>query len=241
MAHHPARRQAFGQPGLGQFGIGQRLLGGEGLGHHHDQRRLGLQPGQGLGHVARIDVGDEAQVDGRIQRLQRVPQQAGTEVRSADADVDDGRERLFGAACLGARANVGGEFGDGVAGLIDLLRHGFAQGVEVRAFRRAQGRVQDRAALGVVDRLAAEQGVATALDVTGAGHVERGLECLGAPRLFRQVQIQARRVHAHPVHPARIGGEMVHDARTRVLARHGAEQVEGLIAGGHLSARHREG
>jgi hypothetical protein len=88
--------------------------------------------------------------------------------------------------------------------------------------------VQHGAALGVVDGLAAEQAVAAALDVAGPGQIQRRLEPFGAPRLFRQVQIQPRRLDTHPLHAARIRRELMHDASARVLARDGAEHVQGL-------------
>ncbi|MNS90564.1 hypothetical protein D3C72_1246190 [compost metagenome] len=77
---HAVGGQGGGQPGLGDLGVGQGFLGGEGLGDDDDQGGLGVQPGQGLGHVARIDIGDEADVDGRIERAQGVPDQARAQI-----------------------------------------------------------------------------------------------------------------------------------------------------------------
>ena len=230
---HPPRRQALGQPGLGQFGVGQGFLGGEGLGHHHDQRGLGIQPGQGLAHVARIDIGHEPQVDDRIQRPQGVPQQARPQIRTADADVNDRVEGLFRPAGLGARTDVGRERGHGLARLGDLGRHRFAQRPEVGVVGGPKRRVQHRPPLGVVDGLAGEQRVAASLDVAGARQIEGGLEPLGAPRLFRQVQIQARGLDPHPLDAAGIDGELMQDASVGVLAGDSAQHVEGLGSGGH--------
>ena len=212
MARQAFGRQRFRQPGLGQLGIGQRFLRREGLGHDHDEGRLRLQTAQRLGHLARIDIGDEAQVDGWLQWAQRVPQQARAQVRAADTDMDDRRERLARPAGLGARADVGREPGHGVAGGGHLLRHRLAQRVEVGVSRGAQGRVQHRAPLGVVHHLAAEQGCPTPLDVAGPRQIQRRLEPLGAPRLFGQVQIQARGLHPHPLDPPGVRGELMEDA-----------------------------
>ena len=241
MFAHAARRQAFGQPGLGQIGVGQGLLGGEGLGHHHHQRGLRVQSGQGLAHVARIDVGDEAQVDGRLQRPQGVPQQSRPEVRAADADVDDGGERLLGPAGLGARADVGGELRHPGAGRRHLFRDRLPQRPEIGVVGGAQGRMQHRPALGVVDRLAAEQGGPPSLDVAGPGQIQRGLEPLRGPALFGQVQIEAGRLDPHALGAPLIGGELMEDARPGVLARHGAKHVQGLVAGGHGRTLREEG
>ena len=101
--------------------------------------------------------------------------------------------------------------------------------------------MQHRPTLGVVDRLAAEQGRPPPFDVAGPRHIQRRLEALGGPALFRQVEIQARRLDPHPADPARIGGELMGDPRAGVLAGDGAKHLQGLFAGGHGRTLREEG
>ena len=233
---HAFDRQGGRQPGLGRLGVGQGFLGGEGLGHHHDQGGLGIEPRQGLGHVAGVDVGDETQVDGRLQRPQGVPHHARTQVRAADADMDDGFEPFARRPRLGARAHglgIGLHVG---AHRLHLGRDRLAQGLEVGAGRGPQGRMQHGPALGQVDGLAGEQGGATALDVAGVGQVQTGLEGFPGPALFRQIQIETRRLDRHPRQPVRIGGELVHDTGFARRCGGGVEGGPGVVAGHQSSS-----
>lgn len=47
------------EPASRGLGVVQGLLRGEGLRGTHEERGVGLDPGQGLGDVRGIDVGDE--------------------------------------------------------------------------------------------------------------------------------------------------------------------------------------
>ena len=222
---HPLGRQRRRQPGLGRLGVGQGFLRRESLGHDHDQGGFRIEARQRLGHVARIDVGDEAQVDGGVQRAQRIPDHARPQVRPADADMNDRLERLALCARLGARPH-----GIGI-GLhvrphgVHLGRDRLAQGLEVSARRGAKSRVQDRPPFRQIDGLAGEQGRATPFDVAGARQVQTGVEGGLGPALFRQVQIEPRRLDRHPRQPVGIGGELVHDPR-------GGRLGGGLVEGG---------
>ena len=223
MPGHALGGQGGGQPGPGGLGVDQGLLGGEGLGDDHDQGGFRVQTGQGLGHVARIDIGHEAHVDGRVERAQGVPDQARPQVRPADPDMDHSLERPAGGARLDAGA-------DGVGVVAHLFAHGLhlgrnrlAQGVEIGAGGGAQGWVQHRAALGDVDRLAPEQGGAASLDVGGAGQGQGRLEPGAGPALLGQIQVQTGGVERHARQAVGVGGELIRDAGVRVAAGDGLQ------------------
>jgi hypothetical protein len=94
----------------------------------------------------------------------------GAEIRAADADIDDVRD--------GAGADLAGEGGHGLQGLVDGLD-------DIRAVQHdwligAQSCVQDGAGFRGVDYGASEHGVALGGDVHGRGEVEeKGKSWLG--------------------------------------------------------------
>ncbi len=86
------------------------------------------------------------------------------QIRAADADIDDVRDRLAGVAQPFAAAHCVGEG-------LDAIEHGVDVGVDVhaidhvrRAARGAQGGVQHGAAFGVVDARAQEHRIAPRFD-----------------------------------------------------------------------------
>ena len=153
----PVGPQRRAQPVAGGLGVGQGLLGGEGLGDDGDQGGGRIQALQRLGDVGAVDIGGEAERDRGVQRLQRLPYQARAEVRAADADVDDGPERFAARALHGAGADTVGEGPDGGAHLLHLGRNRLALGPEVRPLGRAQGRMHHRPVFRGVDGRAGEQ------------------------------------------------------------------------------------
>ncbi|MNS12693.1 hypothetical protein D3C72_442610 [compost metagenome] len=223
MPVHAVGRQGRSQPGLGGLGVGQGFLGGEGLGDDDDQGGFGVQPGQGLGHVARVDIGDETHLDGRVERAQGVPDDARPQIRPADPDMDHGFKRPAGRACLDAGPDGVGVVAHLSANGVHLGGDGLAQGVEVGAFRRAQGGVQHSPALGGVDGLAVEQGGAAALYVGDAGQGQGGVEAGAGPALLGQIQTQAGGVHGHTRQATGVGGELIADAGVGVVAGDGLQ------------------
>ncbi|MND78471.1 hypothetical protein D3C80_701850 [compost metagenome] len=218
---HAVGGQGRRQPGLGDLCVGQGFLGGEGLGDDDDQGGFRLQPRQGLSHVTRVDIGDEAHVDGRIERAQGVPDHARPQIRSADPDMDHGLERPSGRACLDAGPDGVGVVAHLAAHSVHLGGHGLAQGVEVGTGGGAQGGVQHRPAFGGVDGLAVEQGGAAALHVGGAGQGQSGVEAGAGPALLGQVQMQTGGVHRQTRQAIRVGGELIADASVGVPAGDG--------------------
>ena len=87
------------EPVPGRVGVGQRFLGGEGLGGDDEERGLGLEDFELLGDVGAIDVGDEMDAQARLAvGLERLGDHDRAEVGTADADVDDIGDRLAGVS-----------------------------------------------------------------------------------------------------------------------------------------------
>ncbi len=148
--------QGRSQPVAGGLGVGQGLLGGEGLGDGDHQGLGRIQAVQGLGDLEAVDIAGEAQLERLIQRTQCLPDQPGPQVRAADADMHHRAERpSLGADDL-PRPHIPGKGGHRRAAGFDLARDGDALGLEVRAVGRPQRRMQGGAVLGPVDRLARE-------------------------------------------------------------------------------------
>ena len=79
-------------PGSGE--IVEGLLGTKGFGDADDQRARRVKPMHGAVQVKGVDIRAEAEIDiARGFVLERVDDQARTEIRPADADVENGIER----------------------------------------------------------------------------------------------------------------------------------------------------
>ena len=156
-------------------GVGQGLLGGEGLGDGDDQGLGGVQAMQGRGDLGAVDVGDEAQLDRAVQRPKRSHTRRGPRSEPPMPMCTTARNGLPVAPrrlpdrTASAKARIAARVASTSA------RDRLALGAELRAHRRAQGHVQGGAALGAVDRLAGEQANARALDVGGAGEGQGGV------------------------------------------------------------------
>mmetsp|Transcript_41489 Transcript_41489/g.111062 ORF Transcript_41489/g.111062 Transcript_41489/m.111062 type:complete len:486 (+) Transcript_41489:360-1817(+) len=99
-------RQPAQQPPARRPGVEHRLLGGEGLGAHQQQRRLRVQALERLRHVRAVNVADEVDLEPRAVVLERLGDHNRTQVRPADADVDDVGEALAREAHALAAPNL---------------------------------------------------------------------------------------------------------------------------------------
>mmetsp|Transcript_5809 Transcript_5809/g.21989 ORF Transcript_5809/g.21989 Transcript_5809/m.21989 type:complete len:451 (-) Transcript_5809:77-1429(-) len=155
--------------------VEHRLRGGERLGHHHHQRRLRVEAVERTRHVDGIDVGEEAKLPapGAVRRLaagaQRGVHEERAEEGAADADGDDGGERLAGVPEPLAVANLLGEILDLVEDVPDVRDDVLTVDVDHLVARRARGDVEHGAVLRGVDVLAREHGVDLALEVRLVG------------------------------------------------------------------------
>ena len=135
--------QPVEQPAAGLRGVGQRLLGGEGLRRDDEQRAGRVEVAGGLGQVGRVDVGDEPEGQRPVGVVaQRQVGHRRAEVGAADADVDDGPDPLAGVPGPRAAAHPVGEVGHPAEHLLDVVPHVLAVDLEAAA---APGRAARRA------------------------------------------------------------------------------------------------
>jgi hypothetical protein len=122
--------------------------------------RAGIERGREVGELRAVHVRDEmAAQEAGVEGRERGGRHDGPEIAAADADVDDVREALASRA----RAPAGVHRGDELRALPAHGENLVVQRSERRrqrvAGRHAQKRVQGGAMLGLIDRLAREQGV----------------------------------------------------------------------------------
>jgi hypothetical protein len=154
------------EPGLCGVGVGDGLGGGEGLAGNEEQSGLRVASLEGLGHVGAVDVGDEVELHALLAvGLESLGDHDGSEVRAANADVDNGVDLLAGVALPLARADLVGELLHVLQNAVDLLDHALAVNLHGLVGGVAQSHVVDGAALCEVDLLALEHVVAKLLDL----------------------------------------------------------------------------
>ena len=115
MAHEPVPRAG---------GIRHRLLGGEGLRRDTEKRGFRINHAQHFGEMRAIDIGDEVHGSSRhLIRLQSLRHHHRTKVRTADADIDHGGERLARRTLAFARDDRIGERLHTLAHIFDQRHH----------------------------------------------------------------------------------------------------------------------
>ncbi len=204
--------QPLDQPVAGGQEVGERLLGAEGLGYRDDQGFGRIEAGQGQGQFGTVDIGDKTDIDLGRQRRQGLEQQARTEVRATDTDMDQGLERLAGRAGDRARLDAVGIGLHLVARRLDVGGDLVAAQALILGVVVTQGDVQHGAAFGDVDLLARPHPVARGGDAGGVDRRDGGFEAGPGPALLGDVDIQSGDAEAHAVQPVGIGGELVDDA-----------------------------
>ena len=220
------------QPGAGLAGVGQGFQGGEGLGNDDEQGGLRIEALGLLGQVVRIDVGDVAGGDAGVGvRLQRFVHHDGTQVGTADADVDHGLDLLAGHAGPLAGTDLVGESVDAVKHLTHIL-DGVLTVDDVFAFvldRAAQCGVQHGAVLGVVDMHAGVHGLGALVELDGLGEVSEQLQGLRLDQVLGQVEMQVAGIEAQLLDAGGVVGEPLLEADA-----FGLQLVIVLLQGGPL-------
>ena len=174
--------------------VGHRLLRGEGLGRNDEQRLGRVEVVRGFGEVGAVDVGHEAERQvARAVVAQGFVGHDRAEVRSADADVDDGANALARVAFPFAAADAIGELGHLVQHGVNFRHDVLAIDEDLRVTRRAQGHVQHGAVLGEVDLVAAEHRVDAFAQAAVCGEVHQQLQGLGGEAMLGVIQIQPQR------------------------------------------------
>ena len=158
----------------------------------HDEERLGRVEVVGLGvEVDRVDVRDEAALDGRVGVVaQRLVGHGRTEVGSADADVDHGADPPAGVRRSTAPERIRSATAPSGRARGARRPPRPARRPRVRLPGHPQGHVEHRPVLGGVDVLAGEHGVAPLLDPGPAGHGHQGAEHLGVDPVLRVVEVE---------------------------------------------------
>ena len=203
------------QPGAGFASVGQGFQGGEGLGNDDEQGGLRVEALGLFGQIVRVDVGDVACGDACVSvRLQRFVHHDGTQVGTADADVDDGFDLLAGNAGPFAGANLVGECVDAAEHFAHVL-DGVLSVNDVLAFvfgRAAQCGVQHGAVFGVVDVHAGVHGLGALVELDGLGEVCEQLQGFRLDQVLGQVEVQVARVEAQLLDALGVIGEPLLEA-----------------------------
>ncbi len=203
--------QPLDQPVARGDEVGQGLLRAEGLGDGDDQGLGGIEPGQGERQFRTVDIGDEADIDPGPQRRQGLKQQARAEVGAADADMDQGFERLSGGAGNRARLDAVGIGLHLVARRLDVGGDLVAAQAFVLGVRITKRDVQHGAAFGHIDLLAGPHLLARRGDARGVDRGDGGFEAGPCPGLLGDVDVEAADAQAHAGQAFGIGGELVDD------------------------------
>ena len=201
--------------------VGQRFLRGEGFRGDDEKRGLGGKLAQRLGDVSAIDVGNEmgARALAAIG-LQRLGHHDGAEIRAADADVHDIRDRLARVALPRAGTHRVREFLHVREHRVHFRHHVLAIDQDRRIRPVAQCDMQHRAVLGEIDLFAGKHLLRharhVALDRQRAQQLHRLADdaVLGKiekyPFKFQREFLRAVGVHGEEIaHLQRLGGLVV--------------------------------
>ena len=204
-----------GEPGADATRVRERLLGRERLGADDDERAGRIELGREVGELRAVHVRHEvATQQARIEWRERRRRHGRPKVAAADADMDDVREPRAARAGPASGMHVGDE---GRA----LPAHGEDLGVQRRDRGRkrsargcAQERVQGRAALGVVDRLAGEQRPDARVETALLRELDECTERGRVETLPAEVEQQAAGLAREILETARVRGEELADGRS---------------------------
>ena len=212
--------QGGDEPLAGHACVGQGLQGAEGLGGDDEQGGLGVQVGDLLGHVGRVNVGDEAGGDACVcVGLESLVHHDRAQVGATDTDVHHGLDALAGHAGPLAVAHT---IGEGV----NLLQYGVHVCVYVLAvdgqgggvaLGAAQGGVQHGAVLGDVNVLTGEHGLASLLQLDLFGELEQQLKGFGGNQVLGQVDVQFVGGEAELLRAFRVSGKPLAQVRGESL------------------------
>ncbi len=148
-----------------------------------------------LGEGRAVHVGDEAEGEPLIAvTVERAIGHLRSEMRAADADVDDVPDPLSRVALPGARADLIGEGGHLVEHGVDLGNDVLAVDDDFPVARRPERDVQDGAVLAHVDLLAREHRVALRLHAAGAGEGREQTDGLVGDAVLRIVEEEPGRL-----------------------------------------------
>ena len=202
-------------PGLHLARVGERLQRGERLGDDDDERGLGIEPLDLLGHVVGVDVGDVAAVDAGVGKgLERLVDHDRAEVGATNADGDEVLDALArntlpltGADLLGKGVHAGELVANVCHGVLAIDHDG--TDLALRATERG---VQHGTVLGGVDMHAGVHLVAALLDVRGACKVAEQLHRLVGHEVLGEVKTQVVHIKGELLNALGVGGKPIFKA-----------------------------
>lgn len=152
------------EPVSGTLGVGDRLLSGEGLASNDEERCLRVAKLQGLGEVSSVYIGDEVGCKVPLGvSLESLSNHDGTQIGTADADVDDGVDGP-------SRVSLPSPVPNGVCELLDVLEHGRNLTgtllADLELVKVTESYMKDGTILGGVDMLSREHLVPVGLDLS---------------------------------------------------------------------------
>ena len=188
--------------------IGQRLLGGKGLGGDDKQGGFCIEAIERGGHIGRVHVGDELGRDASdLIGAQCLGRHGRTKVGATNADVDYLFNGVAGMPQPSAGAQRGGKITHAAQNLVDIGGNVLAVNGQVIFGRDAQRGMQHGAVLGVIDVLAGEHGIAAGLKVGGLGYLNQLLDDVPVDQVLRQIHVQPGGVEGEVAGAVCIGGK----------------------------------
>ena len=191
--------------------IGEGFHGGEAFRGHDHQRAGGIEAGERIGDVGRIEIGHEMAARAVVIRGKRAGGHGGAEIGAADADIDDIGDRRRPLAAVFARAKRAREGLHAPAGFEDLIGDVDPAEPEGGPIGEPQRPVDHGAVLGFVDGRAGKHAIAPRRHGRGAGQIEQQRAIALADRGFREIEQHRERLDGETFISQRLGGEEIGD------------------------------
>ena len=204
------------RPLAGRGGIGHGLQRGKCLGRNDEERLSGVEVVGGLGEVGAVHIGDEAEGERAVGVVaQGLVGHHGSEIRAADADIDDVFDALAGMAFPLAGADVVGKLGHAVEHGMDFWNDIRAIDFDRRRAGSTEGGVENGAILGDVDLVATEHGVNLPAQTGSIGEIDEASDRLAGDQVFRIIQEKPGGFKLELLGAFGIGSEKLAEVRKR--------------------------
>ena len=202
------------RPLAGRGGIGHGLQRGKCFRGNDKERLGGVEVVCGLGEVGAVHIGDEAESERAVGVVaQGLVGHHGTEIRAADADIDDVFDALAGMALPLAGADAIGKFGHAVENGMNLWNNINAIDFDRCRARGAEGGMEHGAVLGDVDLVTTEHGVNLAAQTGCVREIDEASDCLAGDEVFRIIQEKPGGFELELLSAGRIGSKKLAEVR----------------------------
>lgn len=222
------------RPLAGRGGIGHGLQRGKCLGGNDKERLGGVEVVGGLGEVGAVHIGDESEGERAVGVVaEGLVGHHGTEIRAADANIDDVLDALAGVAFPLARADAIGKLGHAVEHCMDFWNNINPIDFDRCRTRSAEGCVEHGAVLGDVDLFTTEHGINLPAQPGGVREIDQAINCLAGDEVFRIIQEKPGGFELELLSAGRIGGKEL--AKMRKGFGLDGEGFPGGVCGEHRS------